>query len=39
MTRTLQPVSVTGLPCCADVEEAVTGRTLGEARLTGTYQR
>jgi len=34
-----QPVSVTGLPSCADVEAAVTGHTLGEARLTGTYQR
>jgi Raf kinase inhibitor-like YbhB/YbcL family protein len=34
-----QPVSVKGLPSCKDVEAAVTGHTLGEARLIGTYQR
>jgi len=34
-----QPVSVKGLPSCKDVEAAVTGHILGEARLTGTYQR
>jgi phosphatidylethanolamine-binding protein (PEBP) family uncharacterized protein len=34
-----QPVPVTGLPSCKDVEAAVAGHTLGEARLTGTYQR
>ena len=34
-----EPVSLTGLPGYQDVERAVTGHTLGEARLTGTYQR
>jgi Raf kinase inhibitor-like YbhB/YbcL family protein len=33
------PVSLKGLPSYQDVETAVTGHTLGEARLTGTYQR
>ena len=34
-----QPVQLTGLPSYRDVETAVTGHILGEARLTGTYQR
>ena len=34
-----EPVLVTGLPSYLDVEDAVTGHTLGEARLIGTYQR
>ena len=34
-----EPVSLTGLPSYRDVETAVTGRILGEARLIGTYQR
>lgn len=34
-----EPVSLTGLPSYQDVEAAVTGHVLGEARLTGTYQR
>src|SRR5215472_13201214 len=34
-----EPVPVTGLPSYRDVETAVTGHTLGEARLIGTYQR
>lgn len=32
------PVSLTGLPGYLDVETAVTGHTLGDARLIGTYQ-
>ena len=34
-----QPVPLKGLPSYQDVESAVTGHTLGEARLTGTYRR
>src|SRR5262245_36702447 len=34
-----EPVSLPVLPSYRDVEAAVTGHTLGEARLTGTYQR
>jgi Raf kinase inhibitor-like YbhB/YbcL family protein len=34
-----EPVSLTGRPSYQDVEAAVTGHTLGEARLVGTYQR
>jgi len=34
-----QPVPLKGLPSYQDVESAVTGHTLGEARLTATYQR
>ena len=34
-----EPVSLTGLPSYQDVETAVTGHVLGEARLIGTYQR
>ena len=34
-----RPVPLTGLPGYQDVGTAVTGRILGEARLTGTYQR
>jgi Raf kinase inhibitor-like YbhB/YbcL family protein len=34
-----EPVSLRGLPSYQDVEAAVTGHTLGEARLVGTYQR
>ncbi len=34
-----EPVSLTGLPSYQDVETAVTGHILGEARLIGTYQR
>jgi len=34
-----EPVPLTGLPSHKDVETAVTGHILGEARLTGTYQR
>ena len=38
-TRRFEPVSLTGLPSYQDVETAVTGHILGEARLIGTYQR
>ena len=34
-----EPVSLTGLPSYQDVEEAVAGHILGEARLIGTYRR
>jgi hypothetical protein len=34
-----EPVSLKGLPSYRDVEAAVTGHALGEARLIGTYQR
>jgi Raf kinase inhibitor-like YbhB/YbcL family protein len=34
-----EPVSLTGLPSYQDVETAVSGHILGEARLIGTYQR
>ena len=34
-----EPVPLTGLPSYQDVDTAVTGHILGEARLTGTYQR
>jgi Raf kinase inhibitor-like YbhB/YbcL family protein len=34
-----EPVSLAGRPSYQDVETAVTGHTLGEARLIGTYQR
>src|SRR5215470_10575779 len=34
-----EPVSLKGRPSYKDVEAAVTGHTLGEARLVGTYQR
>jgi Raf kinase inhibitor-like YbhB/YbcL family protein len=34
-----QPVPLKGLPSYQDVESAVTGHILGEARLLGTYQR
>jgi Raf kinase inhibitor-like YbhB/YbcL family protein len=34
-----EPVSLKGLPSYQDVDMAVTGHTLGEARLIGTYQR
>ena len=34
-----QPVPLKGLPSYQDIESAVTGHILGEARLTGTYQR
>ena len=34
-----KPVSLTGLPGYQDVEEAVAGHILREARLIGTYQR
>ncbi len=34
-----KPVRLTGLPGYQDVEAAVTGHVLGEARLIGTYQR
>jgi Raf kinase inhibitor-like YbhB/YbcL family protein len=34
-----QPVSLSGLPSYQDVDAAAAGHTLGEARLTGTYQR
>jgi len=34
-----EPVSLKGRPGYKDVEAAVTGHTLGEARLVGTYQR
>jgi Raf kinase inhibitor-like YbhB/YbcL family protein len=34
-----EPVSLTGLPGYRDVETAVTGHILDEARLIGTYQR
>jgi Raf kinase inhibitor-like YbhB/YbcL family protein len=34
-----KPVEATGLPSYADVETAVSGHTLDEARLIGTYQR
>ena len=34
-----QPVSLTGLPGYQDVDTAMTGHILGEARLIGTYQR
>jgi Raf kinase inhibitor-like YbhB/YbcL family protein len=34
-----EPVSLQGLPSYHDVEEAVAGHILGEARLIGTYQR
>jgi Raf kinase inhibitor-like YbhB/YbcL family protein len=34
-----EPVPVTRLPSYQDVEAAVTGHTLSEARLIGTYQR
>jgi Raf kinase inhibitor-like YbhB/YbcL family protein len=34
-----EPVALKGLPSYQDVEAAVTGHSLGEARLTGTYQR
>jgi molybdopterin-dependent oxidoreductase-like protein protein/phosphatidylethanolamine-binding protein len=33
------PVQLRGLPSYQDVEAAVTGHILGEARLTGMYQR
>jgi Raf kinase inhibitor-like YbhB/YbcL family protein len=34
-----EPVRLTGLPGYQDVEAAVAGHVLGEARLIGTYQR
>ena len=34
-----EPVSLPGLPTYRDVDTAVTGHTLGEARLIGTYRR
>ena len=34
-----EPVALTGQPSYQDVETAVTGHTLDEARLIGTYQR
>ena len=34
-----EPVALTGLPSYQDVDTAVTGHILGEARLIGTYQR
>ena len=34
-----EPVSLTGLPSYQDVDTAMTGHVLSEARLTGTYQR
>lgn len=34
-----EPVLLQGLPSYQDVEAAVTGHILGEARLIGTYQR
>jgi phosphatidylethanolamine-binding protein (PEBP) family uncharacterized protein len=34
-----EPVRLTGPPSYQDVKAAVTGHVLGEARLTGTYQR
>lgn len=34
-----EPVPLTGLPSYQDVDTAVTGRILSEARLIGTYQR
>jgi phosphatidylethanolamine-binding protein (PEBP) family uncharacterized protein len=34
-----EPASLGGLPSYQDVEAAVTGHVLGEARLIGTYQR
>ena len=34
-----EPVSLTGRPSYQDVDTAVTGHILGEARLVGTYQR
>jgi phosphatidylethanolamine-binding protein (PEBP) family uncharacterized protein len=34
-----EPVRLTGLPSYQDVEAAVTGHVLGEARLIGTYQQ
>jgi len=34
-----EAVPVTGLPSYQDVDRAVTGHTIGEARLIGTYQR
>jgi Raf kinase inhibitor-like YbhB/YbcL family protein len=34
-----EPVSLTGRPGYRDVERAVSGHTLGEARLIGMYQR
>ena len=34
-----QPVALIGLPSYRDVESAVAGHILGEARLIGTYQR
>ena len=34
-----EPASLTGLPSYQDVEAAVAGHVLGEARLIGTYQR
>jgi len=33
------PVQLWGLPSYQDVEAAVTGQIIGEARLTGTFQR
>jgi len=34
-----EPVRLTGLPSYQDVEAAVTGQALGEARLIGAYQQ
>jgi len=34
-----EPARLTGLPGYQDVEAAVAGHVLGDARLTGTYQR
>ena len=34
-----EPVRLTGLPSYQDVEAAVTGQVLGEARLIGAYQQ
>ena len=34
-----EPVRLRGLPGYQDVEAAVTGHILGEARLIGTYRR
>lgn len=34
-----EPVSLKGRPSYQDIETAVTGHILGEARLIGTYQR
>jgi hypothetical protein len=34
-----QLVSLAGLPSYQDIEAAVAGHILGEAQLTGTYQR